>query len=140
MLDLVELALSLKLAVEELVGGKVFHMYNIIHDMRRVDDWLGVYKKVGRGEEVDFGELFEGGIVDWPATGYWKEIISYYTSSDKSKKKNVKIILSKRGDEDQWYRSFSSTILPNMRGDHNWLLALGKVGGWEESKVQSDGP
>ena len=56
---------SLKLALEQLLGGRCHHMFEIISDPSQVPGWTDALE----GREVDWQQLLAGYVaqVDWPA-------------------------------------------------------------------------
>lgn len=92
--------MSLKLALERLLGGKCYHMYEVMENLESdVPVWLAASK----GEDVDWDTLFENYVaaVDVPASSFWPELAERYP--------NALIILSIREPE-QWWNSASATI------------------------------
>jgi uncharacterized protein YndB with AHSA1/START domain len=90
---------SLKLALEQLLGGPTHHMYEIFADPSQIPKWTAAIE----GEDVDWSELTAGYVaqVDWPGASFWTELAA--TNPD------ALVILSVRDPED-WYTSASNTI------------------------------
>ena len=63
---------SLKLALEQLLGGPCYHMSELID---REDD-TAVWAAATRGEDVDWASFLSGfaATVDWPACAFWEQI------------------------------------------------------------------
>ena len=63
---------SLKLALEQLLGGPCYHMSELID---REDD-TAVWAAATRGEDVDWASFLSGfaATVDWPACAFWEPI------------------------------------------------------------------
>jgi hypothetical protein len=63
---------SLKVALEELLGGPCYHMFELA---RRDHDTPG-WRAAVRGEAVDWDALLGGYVaaVDWPACAFWSEL------------------------------------------------------------------
>ena len=63
---------SLKLGLEQLLGGRCHHMLEIIGDPGRAAGWEAA---IG-GQDVDWGELLGGYVaqVDWPGASFWREL------------------------------------------------------------------
>ena len=64
--------LSLKFALERLLGAPCYHMMELfVHP-----DHLPSWSAAARGEMPDWRELLKGcaATVDWPAAAYWSEI------------------------------------------------------------------
>src|SRR5207302_7291776 len=98
--------MSLKIALERLLGAPCYHMIEVFAHPEHVPVWHAAV----RGESVDWDELFDGyaAVVDWPAATFWREISSVYPDS--------RILLSTR-DSGDWWRSINATILENFRRD-----------------------
>ncbi|HZP29358.1 MAG TPA: sulfotransferase [Acidimicrobiia bacterium] len=90
---------SLKQALEELLGGPCYHMFEVGN---RADDpavWADAYE----GKMPDWGSFFSGfeATVDWPAAPFWREMSEAFP--------DALILLSVR-DPDDWWKSASDTI------------------------------
>ncbi len=90
---------SLKLALEELLGGRCYHMLEVRERAADADVWGDAYE----GRPPDWRAFFDGyeATVDWPAAPFWREMSEAFPEAP--------IILSVR-DPDSWWRSASSTI------------------------------
>ncbi len=99
---------SLKAALEQLGFGPCHHMSEVINDPRQIDAW----SKVAEGR-ADFGAVFSGfrSAVDFPVSAYWQDVHGAMP--------DAKVILSHRDAED-WYGSFSQTILPLILDKEAW--------------------
>lgn len=91
--------LSLKLALERLLGGRCHHMVEIIGDPPQAAGWTDAID----GREVDWTEVLSGYVaqVDWPGASFWREI--------SAANPDALVVLSTR-DPEAWYRSASNTI------------------------------
>ena len=89
---------SLQAALEELLGGKCYHMKDIIMHPAQLQAWHEF--AVGKKSTMDWELLFEGyvAIVDCPACIYYKEIMEVFPEA--------KIILTVR-DSQSWWKSFN---------------------------------
>jgi hypothetical protein len=98
--------LSLKLALERLLGAPCYHMLEVFTRPDHLDAW----DRAVQGESVDWNRLFEefDAAVDWPVCAFWREIADAFSSAV--------ILLSTRSSDD-WWRSFDRTILENFRRD-----------------------
>lgn len=108
---------SLKLALEQLLGGRCHHMFEIISDPSQVPGWTDALE----GREVDWQQLLAGYVaqVDWPGASFWREL--------SAANPDALVVLSTR-DAEVWYRSASNTIfqvLPNApAGLEGWFEAV----------------
>lgn len=93
--------LSLKHALERLLGQPCYHMAEVFEHPEHVPLWHAA----ARGELEDWSEIFGGyaAVVDWPAGSFWKEISAAYPDA---------IILLSTRDAESWWESASSTIFP----------------------------
>ena len=99
---------SLKAALERLGLGPCHHMSEVINNPDQVRLWTEV--AAGR---ADFNRIFAGfgSAVDFPVSAYWQEVLVANPGA--------KVILSDRDPED-WYGSFSQTILPLILDKAAW--------------------
>lgn len=90
---------SLKLALEQLLGGRCHHMVEIIGDPAQASGWTDAVD----GRDVDWPQLLSGYVaqVDWPGASFWREL--------SAANPDALVLLSTR-DPDAWYRSASNTI------------------------------
>jgi hypothetical protein len=95
---------SLKLALEKLLGGRCYHMY----EAAERDEDTPVWAAAVSGEAVDWGEFLKEFVatVDWPACSFWQEI---YTDSP-----DALVLLSTRESAEQWWGSMERTIVPRL--------------------------
>jgi sulfotransferase family protein len=91
---------SLKLALEQLLDGRCYHMYELI----RRDQDVPVWEAAVRGEAVDWDGFLSEFVatVDWPAASFWPEI--YAANPD------AHVLLSTRSSTDEWWDSVGQTI------------------------------
>jgi len=94
--------MSLKLALEALLGGPCYHMTELFEHL---EEHTPLWHAAARGETVDWDKVFSGYVaaVDEPVSTQWQSISAYYP--------DALVILSMR-DPDSWWKSASSTILP----------------------------
>ncbi len=92
---------SLKLALEELLGGPCYHMFEVRERPDDPDVWADAYA----GHLPDWETLFAGyrATVDWPAAPFWRELSEVFPDA---------IILLSERDADSWWTSASNTIFP----------------------------
>ena len=93
--------LSLKAALETLLGAPCYHMLELLPRPEHVALWHAA----ARNEPVDWTALFNGyaAAVDWPASAYWPEIAAAYPQA---------VILLSTRDAEAWWASASNTIFP----------------------------
>ena len=90
---------SLKVALEQLLGGRCYHMSEAFGNPANPPLWLDA----SRGR-ADWERIFDGYVaaVDYPACGFWRQLVDHYPKA--------KVILSLR-DPDKWFESTRETIL-----------------------------
>ena len=90
---------SLKIALEQLLGGTCHHMLEIFERPDQVEGFTRAFD----GEPVDWSALLSDftAMVDFPGSLFWREIAAANPEAP--------ILLSSRPSED-WYRSASNTI------------------------------
>jgi hypothetical protein len=90
---------SLKVALEQLLGGPCYHMVEVFGR----PDQRGTWAAAVRGEDVDWASFLAPyrATVDWPAAAFWQELS--VAAPD------AVIVLSTR-DSDAWWKSASETI------------------------------
>ena len=91
---------SLKVAMEQLLGGRCYHMYELFGQPGHVGQWRAAI----RGEPIDWDALFDGwaAAVDWPASALWREIAAANP--------DAVILLSEREDPQTRWRSARPTV------------------------------
>ncbi len=92
--------MSLKGALERLLGGPCYHMIEVMPRPAH----FGLWTAAALGEPVNWRALFDGFVaaVDWPASAFWREISDAFPDAI--------IILSTRDSADAWWKSASETI------------------------------
>jgi hypothetical protein len=93
--------LSLKLALERLLGAPCYHMAEVFAHPEHVAAWHAA----ARGRMPDWRELFAGyaAAVDWPVASFWPELADAFPDAP--------VLLSLR-DPEAWWRSAHRTIFP----------------------------
>jgi hypothetical protein len=93
--------MSLKLALEQLLGGTCHHMMEVFGHPDEVPSWHAAML----GEPVDFPALLSGytAIVDYPGAAVWRELAAAFPDAP--------VLLSTRSSADEWWDSASNTIL-----------------------------
>jgi hypothetical protein len=96
---------SLKLALEQLLGGPCYHMSELIG---REDD-TAVWAAAARGEGVDWASFLSGfeATVDWPACAFWEPIAAAHPGSV--------VLLSVRESPEAWWKSVERTIVQALQ-------------------------
>ena len=96
---------SLKVALEQLLGGKCHHMIEVFPSEEQRAGW----SKAMYGEPVDWHELLDGFVasVDWPSCAFWREL--------SEANPDAVVLLSVR-PADEWYRSAMNTIFVGIDG------------------------
>ena|ERR1035441_3145583 len=113
---------SLKLALEQLLGGRCHHMFEMVagEDPAQVPGWTDAID----GRDVDWQELLSAyvALVDWPGASFWPEL--------SAANPDALVLLSTR-DADAWYRSTSNTIFNVFDspppGREQWFAAVRKM-------------
>jgi hypothetical protein len=106
--------LSLKVALEKLLGGKCYHMAEVVEHPEHMPVW----KNAALGEHVDWKRVFDGYVaaVDWPAAAFWEPISQAFPDA---------IILLSSRDASSWWESASTTIFPTtMQAEGPWREML----------------
>jgi hypothetical protein len=95
---------SLKVALEQLLGGPCYHMREVFEHPDHVPTWHAAM----HGEPVDWEPIFEGYVatVDWPGCTFWREFSAMNP--------NAIVLLSQRDSADTWWKSASNTIFNVM--------------------------
>lgn len=96
---------SLKIALEQLLGGTCYHMVEVFPRPEHVPLWHAAIL----GQQPDWEGMLEGftATVDWPAAAVWEDLHRAFPDSV--------VLLSLRDDPAAWWRSFSQTILQVMQ-------------------------
>jgi len=95
---------SLKLALEKLLDGPCYHMY----EAARRDPDTPVWERAVRGEAVEWTTFLEDYVasVDWPACAFWEQIQAANPQSF--------VLLSTRESAHAWWESMQHTIIPRL--------------------------
>jgi hypothetical protein len=98
---------SLKVALEELLGGPCYHMFELARRDRDTPGWRAAV----RGEAVDWDELLGEYVatVDWPACAFWSELWQANPEAI--------VLLSTRDSAQTWWESMERTIVPAISGE-----------------------
>lgn len=110
--------MSLKAALERLLGGPCYHMIETGKDPAHLAAW----QAAADGQPVDWPALFANyrAAVDWPAAAFWPEISAAFPDA---------LIVHSTRDASGWYRSASETIVPGVAGapDGPWRTMVEAV-------------
>jgi sulfotransferase family protein len=97
--------LSLKGALERLLGGSCYHMLEVMAHPEHVPLWHAAMRGEAPADwDVIFGDYSAS--VDWPSAAFWRELAAAYP--------DAVVVLSTRTSADEWWRSASSTIFDAM--------------------------
>jgi Sulfotransferase domain len=107
---------SLKLALEQLLDGRCYHMLEVLGKRDADVFWAAAT----RGEREDFDAALAGYVaaVDWPASAFWREL-----AADSP---GALILLSLRDSPESWWTSYEATIVRVLKervADADPLLA-----------------
>lgn len=106
---------SLKEALELLLGGRCYHMKEVIDAPDHVQRW---YEFGRRGRvDMDWHALLADYVaaVDWPVANYYRELMAAFP--------DAKVILTVR-DPDRWFDSFQ--VLVRLTAAMRWVALLPK--------------
>lgn len=97
---------SLKLALENLLGGPCYHMLEVLGH----PEHLPIWEQAGKGQMPDWSALLAGyeAIVDWPGASFWREMAEAFP--------DAVILLSTRADAETWWTSANATIFQVITG------------------------
>jgi hypothetical protein len=108
---------SLKIGLEQLLGGKCHHMIEVIGRPEEVPIWTEAID----GKQIDWNALMQPytAQVDWPGASFWPEL----TNANP----DALVILSVR-DPDDWYTSCTNTIFEGLdmmvEQGNEWMAAM----------------
>jgi len=95
---------SLKTALEQLLGGRCYHMLDLIERPGDTEHW----ERAAAGESVAWDWLEQDYVatVDFPAAVFWRELLA--------ESPDALVLLSTRESAQVWWESFQRTILQAM--------------------------
>jgi hypothetical protein len=108
---------SLKIALEQLLGGPCHHMVEVFAHPEEVPVWTDAID----GKPIDWDALMKGytAQVDWPGASFWPEL---------SKANPDALVLLSTRDPDLWFTSCSNTIFGGLKmmadGGDAWMGAM----------------
>ena len=106
--------MSLKRALERLLGAPCYHMLEVLQRPEHVPIW----HRAAEGQLPDWRRFLEGygAAVDWPIAAFWREISAAFPDA---------IVLLSVRDPESWWRSASSTIFPSsLKAEGDWRRML----------------
>jgi hypothetical protein len=97
--------MSLKLALEQLLAGRCYHMFETF---TRPDDGP-VWVAAAQGEMPDWNAFLAeyDAVVDWPACDFWREMADANP--------DALVLLSVRESADAWWKSANATIFQALQ-------------------------
>ena len=95
---------SLMLALEQLLGGRCYHMAEVIQRPADVPVWSAAI----RGERPDWRTFLAeyDATADWPACAFWAELAAANPGAV--------VVLSLRESAEAWWKSFEATIASGL--------------------------
>jgi Sulfotransferase domain len=108
---------SLKIALEQLLGGTCHHMIEMFNHPDEVPVWTAAID----GRSVDWDALMHGytAQVDWPGASFWPEL---------SKANPEALVILSTRDPELWFKSCSNTIFAGLgtavEGGDEWMTAV----------------
>jgi hypothetical protein len=111
---------SLKVALEQLLGGPCHHMVEVFAHEEQIPVWTDAID----GRPVDWPQLMGDYVaqVDWPGASFWPELVEAYP--------DALVLLSVR-DPEAWYKSTMDTIFLALgRTDEEigpWMVAMRRL-------------
>jgi hypothetical protein len=106
--------LSLKVALERLLGGPCYHMAEVFAHQEHVSVW----NDAALGRMPDWRRFLADyrAAVDWPASAFWPELMEAFP--------DALVVLSVR-DAEAWWRSANGTIFPSaQRASGEWRAMI----------------
>jgi Sulfotransferase domain len=96
---------SLKVALEQLLGGPCYHMLEVMAHPDHIASW----RAATQGGFKDWDRLLAGfqAAVDWPSAAFWPELCQAYP--------DAVVLLSTRRDAEAWWKSANETIFVGLR-------------------------
>lgn len=110
--------MSLKLALEKLLGAPCYHMLEVFGRPDHVEHW----RRATAGDMPAWDDLFEGfaAVVDWPASAFWHEVGDAFP--------DALILLSSR-EAASWWKSCDATIFEVLKrpGEGPWFEMVSEL-------------
>lgn len=97
--------MSLKVALEQLLGGKCYHM----HELYQRPEHLALWHLVLDGETAVLNDILDGycAALDWPFCAVWQEAVKMHPEA--------LVLLSTRASASDWWSSVDQTVWQVMR-------------------------
>lgn len=97
--------MSLKYAIEHLLGGSCYHM----HELYQKPGHVRLWNRVLEGETDLLTDILDGycAALDWPASAVWAEAMELFP--------DAKVLLSKRASSADWWDSVDQTVWQIIR-------------------------
>ncbi|MGA2521644.1 MAG: sulfotransferase family protein [Acidimicrobiales bacterium] len=113
---------SLKLALEQLLGGPCYHMIEVFGRPEQAEAWHAAAQ--GRPPAWDAFLADYRATVDWPAAAFWRQLHEAFPEAV--------VVLSTRSSPEAWWKSASDTIFsvlarPVPEGDEGGLAELAMI-------------
>ena len=113
---------SLKHALEQLLGGPCYHMWEVLRHPEHVAFWMAATRDGNAPWDDIYGNYVA--TVDWPGVGFWRQLADAYP--------DALVLLSVRASAEDWFRSADGTIndllsrkpKPKMREWHAMVLEV----------------
>ncbi len=108
---------SLKLALEQLLGGTCHHMLEVFAHPEEVPVWTDAID----GKAIDWGDLMKDytAQVDWPGASFWPELSAANPDA---------LVIRSTRDPDAWFTSCSNTIFAGIEAmvdeGNEWMAAV----------------
>lgn len=97
--------MSLKYAIEQLLGGSCYHM----HELYQKPEHVGLWIRVLEGETDLLISILDGycAALDWPTCAVWRDAVELFP--------DAKVLLSKRASSADWWDSVNQTVWQIIR-------------------------
>jgi hypothetical protein len=97
--------MSLKYAIEHLLGGSCYHM----HELYQTPAHVSLWNRVLEGDTHLLTSILDGrcAALDWPASAVWKDAMALFP--------DAKVLLSKRASSADWWDSVDQTVWQIIR-------------------------
>jgi hypothetical protein len=118
--------MSLKLALEQLLGGRCYHMVETFERPADGPTWIRALQE----EPVDWDEFLAEYVatVDWPACDFWRPLAAANP--------DALILLSVRESADAWWTSANATIFQALQIER----ARGPEASWQAAFFETRAP